>query len=55
MCQDIEGNEASIPIEFTNLNKPNMFKEQADGRCDFSYNELLKLVEFVEVIQKMSN
>jgi hypothetical protein len=55
ICQDLDGNETIIPIEYTNFKKQNIFQEQANGRCDFQYDDLQKLAELIKKCAKLSN
>lgn len=52
LCQDFEGNEILILIDYTNLKKQDLFQEQANGRCDFRYEDLQSLFELIEDLQK---
>lgn len=52
LCQDIDGSEVLIPIEYTNHKKQDFFREQANGRCDFRYDDLRCLAVLIEEIRK---
>ena len=45
MYTDDEGLEKSINVAFTSMNIINPFVEISKGRCDFQYNDMLKLGE----------
>jgi hypothetical protein len=52
LCQDREGNEVIMPIEYTDLKKQDFFQEQANSCCDFRYEDLRNLIELIEGILK---
>jgi hypothetical protein len=52
LCRDSNGRELQIPIEYTSLKEQDFFQEQANGRCDFRYDDLQNLAEVIEKIPK---
>ncbi len=52
ICQDSSNSETIIPIEYTDLKEQDIFQEQANGRCDFRYEDLLNLAGLLEEIRK---
>jgi len=48
LCQNSDGNEVLIPSKYTDLKEQDFFQDQANGRCDFRYDDLQSLAELIE-------
>jgi len=53
LCEDGNGNEALLPVEYTNLGKPRLSDEQQEVAPYFIYNDLIELRIIIENIKQM--
>jgi hypothetical protein len=50
LCQDEEGSEFLIPVEYTNMAQKAKYEEQTKTSCDFRYDDLIELLAIIRNI-----